>query len=711
MLIDTPTRQSSNVGMTAIARSNPSPGSDLHSVLRRLGNGVKRGPEELLSQAYAHGNGFLAAAMTADSEAKKAKLDLTVPSAGLSAASCFPSSALFSVPAVTALQLQQQQQALMAAAAIASASAPSAPTTVPTNGLFNVMNGVPLVPSSQPSQHSNASTSASTGSDAQTISRVIHLRNIPSDMTELELIHFCLPFGQLSNYLMLKGKNQAFVEYEDEACAQSLVTVANAVPMAIRGRTIFCQYSTHQELKVERKGATKNGFIIGDTSAASNLLVLGNANGSNAGSTGAPSSTGGGSNSTSMLDVTSSTQQQPNAVLRVIIDNMIYPVTLDVLYAIFTRYGKVLRIITFNKNNTFQALVQLSEANAAQTARHSLDGQNVYNGCCTLRIDYSKLSTLNVKYNNDKSRDYTNPNLPSGELTFEQQLSLVTAAAQGQLPGSLSTLMPSAFNFPLTAGTNTTYLQQQAFQTADGLSAANGQSNLLLTTLGSQLANGTNTAAGNALTTALQFNQLGLLNLSPVVLVSNLNEAKVTPDALFTLFGVYGDVQRVKILFNKKDNALVQYSEAQQAQLAIQHLDKVRWHDKVIRVTTSKHTNVQMPKEGQPDAGLTRDYTNSSLHRFKKPGSKNYMNIYPPSSTLHLSNIPPSTTEEFLMSSFEEKGFSVKEFKFFQRDHKMALMQLEDVETAINALIEMHNFKLADNAHLRVSFSKKGLKV
>lgn len=45
----------------------------------------------------------------------------------------------------------------------------------------------------------------------------------------------------------------------------------------------------------------------------------------------------------------------------------------------------------------------------------SLDGQNIYNNCCTLRIDFSKLSSLNVKYNNEKSRDYTNPNLPAGE--------------------------------------------------------------------------------------------------------------------------------------------------------------------------------------------------------------------------------------------------------------------------------------------------------
>lgn len=49
----------------------------------------------------------------------------------------------------------------------------------------------------------------------------------------------------------------------------------------------------------------------------------------------------------------------------------------------------------------------------------SLDGQNVYNSCCTLRIDYSKMQNLNVKYNNDKSRDYTNPNLPTGDANLD----------------------------------------------------------------------------------------------------------------------------------------------------------------------------------------------------------------------------------------------------------------------------------------------------
>lgn len=62
--------------------------------------------------------------------------------------------------------------------------------------------------------------------------------------------------------------------------------------------------------------------------------------------------------------------------------------------------------------------VPLAGVDAVRNASvfQSLDGQNIYNGCCTLRIDFSKLSALNVKYNNDKSRDFTRSDLPTGEL-------------------------------------------------------------------------------------------------------------------------------------------------------------------------------------------------------------------------------------------------------------------------------------------------------
>ena len=91
---------------------------------------------------------------------------------------------------------------------------------------------------------------------------------------------------------------------------------------------------------------------------------------------------------------------------------------------------------------------------------------------------------------------------------------------------------------------------------------------------------------------------------------------------------------------------------------------------------------------------MTKDYTNSLLHRFKRPGSKNYNNIYPPSETLHVSNIPPSISDEELKQSFlEESGKQVAKFKFFLTDRRMALVQFESVEDSIHALIKMHNFK------------------
>uniref|UniRef100_A0A8B9TLM6 RRM domain-containing protein n=1 Tax=Anas platyrhynchos TaxID=8839 RepID=A0A8B9TLM6_ANAPL len=187
---------------------------------------------------------------------------------------------------------------------------------------------------------------------------------------------------------------------------------------------------------------------------------------------------------------------------------------------------------------------------------------------------------------------------------------------------------------------------------------------------------------------------------------SSLLLKMVTPQSLFTLFGVYGDVQRVKILYNKKDSALIQMADGNQSQLAMSHLNGQKMYGKIIRVTLSKHQTVQLPREGLDDQGLTKDFGNSPLHRFKKPGSKNFQNIFPPSATLHLSNIPPSVAEEDLRTLFANTGGTVKAFKFFQRDHKMALLQMSTVEEAIQALIDLHNYNLGENHHLRVSFSK-----
>ncbi|XP_070829480.1 polypyrimidine tract-binding protein 2-like isoform X2 [Chaetodon trifascialis] len=474
--------------------------------------------------------------------------------------------------------------------------------------------------SSPNSMTANGSDSKKQRLDESPPSRVLHIRKLPNEVSETEVIALGLPFGKVTNILMLKGKNQAFLELGTEEAAITMVNYYTAVTPQVRNTPVFIQYSNHKELKTDSALNQRAQAVLQAVSAVQD------------GSS--PSSDPG------VLDLA----PPPSPVLRIIIDNMFYPVTLDVLQQIFSKFGTVMKIITFTKNNQFQALLQFSDPVNAQQAKLSLDGQNIYNSCCTLRIDFSKLVNLNVKYNNDKSRDYTRPDLPTGDGE--------SASKDHSLLGAISPLSAAA-----------------AAAAAAGRVALSGS------------------------------------GVSGVLLASNLNEEMVTPQSLFTLFGVYGDVQRVKILYNKKDSALIQLSDGNQAQLAMSHLNGQKVFGKVMRVTLSKHQTVALPREGLDDQLLTKDFSGSPLHRFKKPGSKNFQNIFPPSATLHLSNIRDGVGEDDLRLLFSNSGGTVKAFKFFQ-DRKMSLIQMSSVEEAIQALMDLHNYDMGGNHHLKVSFSK-----
>lgn len=72
----------------------------------------------------------------------------------------------------------------------------------------------------------SSSASAANGNDSKKFkgdhrsigvpSRDIHVCKLPSDVTEGEVISLGLPFGKVTNLLMLKGKNQAFTEMNTE---------------------------------------------------------------------------------------------------------------------------------------------------------------------------------------------------------------------------------------------------------------------------------------------------------------------------------------------------------------------------------------------------------------------------------------------------------------------------------------------------------------
>ncbi|KFV97800.1 Polypyrimidine tract-binding protein 3, partial [Eurypyga helias] len=343
---------------------------------------------------------------------------------------------------------------------------------------------------------------------------------------------------------------------------------------------------------------------------------------------------------------------------------------------IFSKYGSILRIITFTRNNQFQALLEYADPMNACYAKMALDGQSIASICCILHVDFSSVGNLKVKYNNDRSRDFTRSDLPHGHCQVLERS--VTPAT-----GTQNNIFPP-------------YQGHAGFFPAMSFSQDSG---FVFQTVPVMAVKVPDTAP--AVSAQRPPPSVADIPENSVLLVKNLNPEVITPDRLFTLFGVYGDVIRVKIMFKNKEKALVQMADATQAQLD-EEFAVCQKHEQVKSPTVMLYYLQAFPYGGS----LTKDYSNSPLHRFKKPGSKSFQNVFPPSATLYLSSVPSSVTEDDLKKLFESTGSTVKAIKFFEKYYRMALVQLSSVEEAVHALIELHNYDLGANHRLRISFSK-----
>ncbi|KAG8366815.1 hypothetical protein BUALT_Bualt16G0007000 [Buddleja alternifolia] len=201
----------------------------------------------------------------------------------------------------------------------------------------------------------------------QTPSKVLHLRNLPWECTDEELVEVCKPFGKIVNTKCNVGanRNQAFVEFVDLNQAINMVTyyASSPEPAHIRGKTVYVQYSNRHEIV--------NNKSPGDV---------------------------------------------PGNVLLVTIEGVeAGDVSIDVIHLVFSAFGFVHKIATFEKAAGFQALIQYSDVETASTARDSLDGRSIPRHVF-FRIIYRihvPMPLTSISFPLASScRDYTNPYLP-----------------------------------------------------------------------------------------------------------------------------------------------------------------------------------------------------------------------------------------------------------------------------------------------------------
>lgn len=425
-------------------------------------------------------------------------------------------------------------------------------------------------------------------------SKVIHVRNVGHEISEPDLLQLFQPFGVVNKLVMLRAKNQALLQMQDVPSAVSAMQFYATHQPSIRGRNVYVQFSSHQELTTMEQSTQGRG------------------------------------------------DEEPNRILLVTIHHMLYPITVEVLHQVFSPHGYVEKVVTFQKSAGFQALIQFQSRQNAIAARNSLQGRNIYDGCCQLDIQFSNLEELQVNYNNERSRDFTNPSLPSEQKGRPSQPGYGDAGV-GYPQMNNAAAIAAAFGGGLPPG----------------ISGTNDRCTLL---------------------------------------ASSLNPDMIDEDKLFNLFSLYGNIVRIKLLRNKPDHALIQMGDGFQAELAVHFLKGSTLFGKRLEVNYSKHPNITMGAE-------THEYLNSNLNRFNRNAAKNYRYCCSPTKMVHLSTLPQDVTEEDIVSHLEEHGHIVNSKVFEMNGKKQALVLFESEEQATEALVCKHATTLGDSI-IRISFSQ-----
>ncbi|XP_041049095.1 matrin-3-like isoform X1 [Carcharodon carcharias] len=92
------------------------------------------------------------------------------------------------------------------------------------------------------------------GKESEERSRVVHISNLPSvGYTDSEIVCLGIPFGKVTNYLLMRVKNQVFLEMETHEIAMAMIEKFKKIPLMFHGRELKVYLSQKYKNLVLRK--------------------------------------------------------------------------------------------------------------------------------------------------------------------------------------------------------------------------------------------------------------------------------------------------------------------------------------------------------------------------------------------------------------------------------------------------------------------------
>uniref|UniRef100_A0A3Q1FWN4 Heterogeneous nuclear ribonucleoprotein L n=1 Tax=Acanthochromis polyacanthus TaxID=80966 RepID=A0A3Q1FWN4_9TELE len=459
---------------------------------------------------------------------------------------------------------------------------------------------------------------------------VVHVRGLVDGVTEADLVEALQEFGAISYVVVMPKKRQALVEYEDMNGSSTAVTYAADNQVYIAGHPAFINYSTSQ--KISRPGDSD------DSRSVNNVLLL-------------------------------------------TIMNPIYPITTDVLYTICNNCGPVQRIVIFRKNGV-QAMVEFDSVQSAQRAKASLNGADIYSGCCTLKIEYAKPTRLNVFKNDQDTWDYTNPNLGGPE---DVNANPNKRQRQPALLGDHPPEYGGGYH---------------------GYDESYGSPPYESRRMGPPMRGRGGRSYGPGYgPPPPPPGEYGAHADSPVVMVYGLEPLKMNADRVFNIFCLYGNVERVKFMKSKPGAAMVEMGDCYAVDRAITHLNNNFLFGQKLNVCVSKQQAIVPGQCYELDDGTSsfKDFHGSRNNRFTSPEQAAKNRIQHPSNVLHFFNAQPDVTPEVFSQICEEIGVkSPVNVKMFTGKSGAApsdrsasgLLEWESINDAMEALALMNHYQM-----------------